>query len=265
VATGIPLIRPLALPPGRDGVRATFQDLETARYVQQHLFPRNLPRVPGWEWAALCRPAREVAGDYYDLFEAAPGQVGVALGDVSGKGLGPALIMASLHTLVRSRLPQRLTDLTGLMAELDDYLVAITPEDMFVTLFLGVLDVRTDQLHYVNAGHPAPFLIGGQDGEARRLGVGGTILGILPDTAYEEGAAHLGPGSVLTLFSDGIIEAENGRGERFGEGRVGTLLRASPPSSPQAVLERLLEAVASFTGPAQQADDLSLVVVYRQS
>jgi sigma-B regulation protein RsbU (phosphoserine phosphatase) len=261
----IPVNPPCAPTPGRGGAGSPAHELETARLVQQHLFPRELPRAPGWDWAGLCRPARAVAGDNYDLFEAAPGQVAVALGDVSGKGLGPALIMASLHALVRSRLPHRLADLTGLVAELDRYLRAGTPEAMFVTLFLGVLDVRTGRLRYVNAGHPAPFLFEGQGGEARRLSVGGTVLGIVPGAAYDGGAAELRPGSLLTLFSDGLSEADSDSGERFGEARVGAVLRASGALPAAAVLGRLLEAVARFTGSAEPADDLSLVVIRRQS
>jgi sigma-B regulation protein RsbU (phosphoserine phosphatase) len=205
--------------------------------------------------------ARAVAGDYYDLFEAAPGQVTVALGDVSGKGLGPALIMASLHALVRSRLPHRLADLSGLVAELDRYLRAVTPEAMFVTLFLGVLDVGSGRLRYVNAGHPAPFLVAGQGREPRRLSVGGTVLGILPGAHWDEGTADLGRGSVLALFSDGISDAENGSGKRFGVGRIATVVRASGALPAAAVLKRLLEAVTRFIGPAEPMDDLSLVVL----
>src|SRR5947207_2302561 len=93
-----------------EAVQQHFHDLETARQVQQSLFPKELPHVPCWEFAAKCRPARVVAGDYYDLFEAGPGQVAIALGDVSGKGLGPGLVMAGLHALIRCQLPQRTTD-----------------------------------------------------------------------------------------------------------------------------------------------------------
>jgi sigma-B regulation protein RsbU (phosphoserine phosphatase) len=264
MSLGISANSPCALTPGRDGAGAAAQELETARHVQQHLFPRDLPRVPGWDWAGLCRPARAVAGDYYDLFEAAPGQVAVALGDVSGKGLGPALLMASLHALVRSRLPHRLADLPGLVGELDRFLRAVTPEATFVTLFLGVLDVRSGRLRYVNAGHPAPFLVAGQGREPRRLSVGGTVLGILPGADWEEGGADLGPGSVLALFSDGVSDADNGRGGRFGEERIAAVVRASGALPAAAVLERLLGAVARFTGSAGQVDDLSLVAIRRQ-
>jgi sigma-B regulation protein RsbU (phosphoserine phosphatase) len=232
--------------------------------VQQHLFPRHLPRVPGWDWAAVCRPARTVAGDYHDLFEVAPGQVAVALGDVSGKGLGPALIMASLHALVRSRLPHRLADLPGLVTEIDRYLLTVTPDDLFVTLFLGVLDVRTGRLRYVNAGHPAPFVVHERNGEAERLSAGGTVLGILPGSSYKEGEVSLRGGSVLALFSDGVSEAGSGGGQ-FGEARVEAVLHAAGTWPAAAILRRLLEEVADFTEPAESADDLSLVVIRRAS
>src|SRR5262249_32456380 len=138
--------------------RETSRDLAAAWQVQQNLFPRELPSAPGWEFAALCRPARTVAGDYYDLFETAPGRIAVALGDVSGKGLGPALVMVGLRALVRCRLPRRGGNLAGLMEEINGYLLATTPEDMFVTLFLAFLDVRTGQLGFVNGGHPPPLV-----------------------------------------------------------------------------------------------------------
>jgi sigma-B regulation protein RsbU (phosphoserine phosphatase) len=259
----MPPLPHVALSPGRNGPGPPSHDLDTARRVQQHLFPRNLPRVPGWDWAGLCRPARAVAGDYYDLFEAAPGLVAVAEGDVSGKGLGPALIMASLHALVRSRLPYRLGDLPGLVADLDAYLRAVTPDDMFVSLFLGVLDVGTGRLRYVNAGHPPPVLVGGPPGEPLRLPVGGPILGILPGVTWNEGAAVLEPGSLLALFSDGIPESRRDDGEPFGEERLVGLLRRAGRGPATAVVGRLLATVAHFTGWTEPADDQSLVVVRR--
>src|SRR6516165_5841808 len=117
-----------------------------------------MPEAPGWQFAGLCRPARMLAGDYYDVFDLTPGHVGLALGDVAGKGVGPSLVMASLHAMIRSRLAHYCGDLPRLMHELNQYLFASLPEDMFVTLFLGVLDERTGRLRYVNAGHGHPIL-----------------------------------------------------------------------------------------------------------
>jgi sigma-B regulation protein RsbU (phosphoserine phosphatase) len=132
----------------------TSRDLQQAREVQDCLFPQAVPVHSGWEFAAVCRPARMLAGDYYDLFEVQPGQVTVALGDVMGKGLGAALVMAELHALVRNRFRHGPVDLAGLMEELNDELLISTPPDLFVTLFLGVLNLDTAEFHYVNAGHP---------------------------------------------------------------------------------------------------------------
>jgi sigma-B regulation protein RsbU (phosphoserine phosphatase) len=214
--------------------------------------------------AAACRPAQTVAGDYYDVFEAAPGQLAVALGDVAGKGLGPALVMAGLHALIRGRLPQMASHLTALVDEINRYLLDSTPADLFVTLFLAVLDVRTGRLRYINGGHPAPLLLNGSTEEVIRLAAGGTVLGILPGAAYEEGEMELRAGGLLALFSDGLVEAADEKSEAFRERRVVELLRAARAFPAQMVLISLLEAVERFTGREEQTDDLSLVVVRRR-
>jgi sigma-B regulation protein RsbU (phosphoserine phosphatase) len=195
--------------------------LETARRVQQHLFPRELPRPAGWDVAATCLPAQVVAGDYLDVWWLGADRLALALGDVAGKGFGPALVMAGLRALVRSRLPHGVRDLAGLTRELNDYLLGSTPDDLFVTLFLGVLDVSTGRLRYVNAGHPPPVLVASPPaGEVRRCTEGGTILGVCPGADFDVGQAELEPGSLLALFSDGITEASDRDGKSFHEGRI---------------------------------------------
>jgi sigma-B regulation protein RsbU (phosphoserine phosphatase) len=256
---------PVRLRPSLDGVRLhPGSDLEAARRVQQHLFPRQLPHLRGWDLAAVCQPAGIVAGDYYDLFEVTPGHVAVALGDVAGKGLGPALVMAGLHAWIRSRLPHRAADIPGLVGDLNQYLLASTPDDLFVTLFLAVLDGDTGCLRYVNAGHPGPALLAGTGMEADRLTAGGTVLGVVPGAGYEEGHAVLAPGSVLALFSDGLTEAANADGQQFGEHRVVEVLATARHEPAGVIVTRVREAVERFHGPADLADDLSLVVVHRR-
>jgi serine phosphatase RsbU (regulator of sigma subunit) len=198
--------------------------LEQARRVQQHLFPRDMPELPGWDLVAACRPARVVAGDYYDLFEVGPGQVALALGDVAGKGLGSALVMAGLRGALHARLPQNAADLAGVMGELNDYLLASTPDEMFVTLFLAVLDVPTGRLRYANAGHIPPLVLAGE--EPMPFAVGGPVLGVFPGVSFPAGEATLKPGSLLALFSDGVTEALNAAGRRFHQRRVVELLRS---------------------------------------
>jgi sigma-B regulation protein RsbU (phosphoserine phosphatase) len=238
-------------------------EVEAARRVQQRLFPEPLPAVPGWDCAAVCRPARVVAGDYYDLFAEAPGRLALALGDVAGKGLGPALVMAGLHALVRSRLPGRADGLAGLAAEVNRYLLATTPDDMFVTLFLAVIDLAGGRLRYVNAGHPPPVVVSPHGDEPVCLAEGGAVLGILPDASYDEGEAVLGPGSVLVLYSDGLTEAAGGDGGLFGAKGVIDVLRATRSAPAGAVLARLLGAATDFTAGAGPADDLSVVILRR--
>jgi sigma-B regulation protein RsbU (phosphoserine phosphatase) len=244
-------------------LQAHLRDLEEARQVQRGLFPSALPTLPGWDCAGLCRPARVVAGDYYDLFEAAPGRLAVVLGDVAGKGLGPALVMAALHALVRSRLRPLRDDLPGLIREINFYLLATTPPDMFVTLFLAVLDLSTGRLDYVNGGHPHPLALAGPGAEPVRLAAGGPLLGVLPEVHYEPGRIDLGPGSSLALYSDGVTEALGPGGERFQERRLLEVLRATPSAPAATTLTQVVAAVERFTGAAGPQDDVTLLLLRR--
>ncbi len=241
----------------------SWRELETAQQVQQALFPTDLPRPAGWDFAAECRPARAVAGDYHDLFEPQPGRLTLALGDVAGKGLGPALVTAGLHALVRRRLPGRLDDLPGVMAEINDYLLPATPEDFFVSLVLAVLDLDSGQLTYVNAGHPAPIVVRERVDLPLRLSPGGPVLGILPAARYEAGAMHLEPGCVLALFSDGIVDAANPCGGRFSQERLIGVLRDRDGAAAEVVLSRALESLDHFRGKAALGDDATLLIVRR--
>jgi sigma-B regulation protein RsbU (phosphoserine phosphatase) len=240
-------------------------DLEAASRVQRKLFPERMPEASGWEFAALCRPARLLAGDYYDIFDLAPGRVGLALGDVAGKGLGPSLVTASLHAMIRGHLPQHAGGLPRLMRELNQYFFSCIPDDMFVTLFLAVLDEETGRLTYVNAGHPHPVLVMAEGQGAVRLPTAGALLGVLPDLAYTAGEVHLQPGSVLALFSDGVIDARNENGETFQEQRIIELLSGAGSLSAAAVLARMLAAVERFVGMSQLRDDIAVMIVRRES
>jgi len=240
-------------------------DLEAASRVQQKRFPERMPEAFGWEFAGLCRPARVLAGDYYDIFDVAPGRVGIALGDVAGKGLGPSLVTASLHAVIRSRLSQYSDALPHLMHELNQYLFASIPDDMFVTLFLAVLDEETGRLRYVNAGHPPPLLVTAERDEPVRLATAGALLGVLPDVRYVEGEVSLPPGSLLALFSDGVIDARNEEGDTFQESRIIKLLKGVGTSSAATVLSRILEAVERFATLSELRDDMAMVIIRRES
>jgi sigma-B regulation protein RsbU (phosphoserine phosphatase) len=248
------------------------RELSLAREVQQRLFPGDLPEPDGWDFAAVCRPARHVGGDYYDLFAPDPGHVVFALGDVSGKGAGPALLMSAVHAIVRTRLRHAAGELTALVSELNGHLFALSSADMFMTFFVGVLDTASGRLRYVNAGHNPPLLFADTGGEAALLADGGTIVGMFPGALYGEGEVFLEPGGLLVLYSDGVTEAENQAGEMYGDGRLAGEISASrdePESgvAPEAssILTHLVDSVDRFAGSAEQADDLTVVVVRREN
>jgi sigma-B regulation protein RsbU (phosphoserine phosphatase) len=242
------------------------RSLREAQQVQQHLLPRELPRPDGWDLAAAYRPARVVSGDYYDVFDAGPGRLALALGDVSGKGLGPALVMAGLRAALRVRLHGGAGDLAGVLRDLNAYLLDSTPDDMFVSLIVGVLDVDNGRFRYGNAGHPPPLVLHGTaDGEPIRLAGDGPVLGVVADAAFQEAQVILRPGSLLALFSDGLTEATDAAGRMFRDWRLCEALRAGCHGSAGRVLAGVLDAVEQFRGQAAVADDISVLLLRRSA
>jgi serine phosphatase RsbU (regulator of sigma subunit) len=237
------------------------KELEIARQVQQNLFPRELPASPGWEFAAICRPARQVGGDYYDLFEISRDEIAFALGDVCGKGLGPALLMSNVQAMIRSGLRQSATDISDLTRDLNEHLLSSTSSDMFITLFVGVLNTKSGRLRYVNGGHNPPMVLTASGQEPVTLRKGGPLVGIIPGVHFEQGEALLEPGCLLVLFSDGITEAASESGDMFGEERLVEALKESRSLPASAVLAHVIEAVDRFAGKSEQADDMSVVVI----
>lgn len=240
------------------------KELDIARDVQRNLFPKDLPAREGWQSAAMCRPARAVGGDYYDVFEIDSARVAIALGDVSGKGLGPALMMSSIHAMTRSGLPPMAAEPARFVESLNEHLVGSTSTEMFATLFVGVLDTSSGELRYVNAGHNPPIVAAAGSAEVSTLATGGLIVGALPGVQYTDACLHMGDGDLLVLFSDGITEAMSPAGEMFDEERLkGVVERARQGGSASDVLSAIIEAVDRFAAGAEQADDISVVVLAR--
>jgi sigma-B regulation protein RsbU (phosphoserine phosphatase) len=237
------------------------REVEIARDVQRNLFPRELPQVPGWEVAAVCRPARTVAGDYYDVLRAADGALGLALGDVSGKGVGASLLSAGLHAMVRGRLPGPSCDLARLIGDLNAHLVESSAEDMFATLVVARIDPGSGRMSYVNAGHPPPLLMGETGGHW--LDEGGPLAGVIRGAHYAPGDVVLAPGDLLVIYSDGVTEAAREDGGMFGEQRVLDVVRSARDRSAGEVLAGLLEDVERFAGADEPADDISVIVLRR--
>jgi sigma-B regulation protein RsbU (phosphoserine phosphatase) len=236
-------------------------ELQQAGATQARLFPQTLPTLKSLEYSGTCRPAGGVGGDYYDFFEVAPGQLGIALGDVTGKGMSAALLMANLQGQLRSRVRPRL-ELTGLMSELNQSLCELTDSNRFITFFFAVYDDVSQTLRYCNAGHNPPLLFRsrGRAGQ-ERLQVGGLILGVSPDAAYSEHQVVMQDGDMAVLFTDGIIEATDEAGREFGESRLAELALDSREMTAEELRDRVLESVENFSQGHHQEDDLTLIVI----
>ncbi len=236
-------------------------ELTIAREVQAQLFPRERPKVPGVEVEAICRPARIVSGDYYDFLPLGPGRLGMALADISGKGISAALIMASLQAALRSLalMGQQPPGHTAeIVMRLNQHLFRSTSEERYATLFYGVYDATTRTLEYTNAGHPPPLYLAGE--KIRWLTAGGTVLGLFSDCQYEQETISISPESLLVMFSDGVTETENAGGEEFGEKRLLDVVQRNRNASAHAIMQSLVAAAEAWAGTAEQSDDFTIMV-----
>jgi sigma-B regulation protein RsbU (phosphoserine phosphatase) len=217
--------------------------------------------VPGLDLAGTSESAREVGGDYYDFLPLADGRVALVIADVSGKGVGAALLMSAFRASLLSQDLAR-EPVAGVLARLNHFLHHSVEPGKFVTAFLGVLDGPGGRLVYSNAGHNAPLVVSA-GGAVTRLEAGGLILGIFEDAAYETGEAVLAPGDRLVLFTDGVTEAMDEQDELWGEERLVELVRAAADLDSAALLGRIVEAVRRFEGARGASDDVTLIVARR--
>jgi len=236
-------------------------EISIAREVQEHLLPRKLPTIPGVELAGVWRAARSVSGDYYDFIQLGPTQLAMAIGDISGKGISAALLMASLQAALRSQTlgnggeAKHVGELVG---RLNALLARNTGDDRFATFFIAVYDSATRQLRYTNAGH-LPALLISKD-SAVHLDKGGMVLGVVEDCCFEEGTVVVPPGSLLIAYSDGLVEPENVYGEEFGIRRLEQAATRVQSAAPRAVADSLMTTVDEWSGTPEQADDMTVIV-----
>jgi sigma-B regulation protein RsbU (phosphoserine phosphatase) len=236
-------------------------EISIAREVQNQLFPKRLPSVPGVEVEAICKAARSVSGDYYDFIQLTATHIAVAIADISGKGISAALLMASLQAALRSQLLTPGSETLGtaeLVSRLNKHLVRNTADDRFATFFIAVYDSETRTMRYTNAGHLPSFLL--SQGKVVRLDQGGMVLGVYEDYVYEECQLDVPVGSLLVGYSDGLVEPENVYGEEFGIRRLQEAALRSQGSSPFVVAQSLMTAAEEWAGSADQADDMTVIV-----
>jgi len=235
------------------------EEVRLAARIQTDLLPKCPPTPPGYDIAGKSVPAQMVGGDYFDFMKMPGGRYGVTLGDVSGKGLPAALLMANLQATLRGQ-----TLAGGSVHECiqrsNNLLCESTNPEKFVTLFYSVLDTGARTLTYCNAGHDAPMIIRA-DGTSERLKTGGVVLSIMEDFPYEEETIPFGPGDLMVVYSDGISEAMNPAEEQFGEGRIAEVIGRERHRTATAIIEGIVTAVRDHAGTAPQMDDMTLVVI----
>ncbi|HTC46148.1 MAG TPA: SpoIIE family protein phosphatase [Candidatus Aquilonibacter sp.] len=260
-------------------------ELAIAQEVQAQLFPRQVSELESLEVHGFCRPARTVSGDYYDFLTASSHKLILAVGDISGKGISAALLMATIHSAVRAysveSLPQMREPVAvgavagagrimaawpegievspgALLGLLNHQLYESTPPEKYATLFLGIYDGRSHRLTYSNGGHLPPILIS-KDGGVRRLEAGGTVVGLFDNMTYDEGSVEMHPGEIFVAYSDGVTEPENEFGE-FGEERLIELVSANRRLPLIQISQYVTAAVDEWIGDNEQPDDITLVL-----
>jgi sigma-B regulation protein RsbU (phosphoserine phosphatase) len=260
-------------------------ELMIAHEVQEQLYPRHISQLESLEVFGFCRPARTVSGDYYDFLKVDSDKLLLAVGDISGKGISAALLMATIHSAVRAYSLEGIPILLEavavgaglssgamlgtrrkgaevspgtLLALLNHQLYESTPMEKYATLFLGVYDGEHRRLTYSNGGHLPPIVLG-EDGSLRRLELGGTVIGLFDNCSYEESSVQLRCGEIFLAYSDGVTEPENDFGE-FGEQRLIELVQENRDLPLARISEIVTAAVDDWIGADEQPDDVTLVL-----
>jgi len=241
--------------------RRMKRDLDQAAEIQRSYLPSDAPKVTGADLAGYNAPCRTVGGDYYDFFHYPNGRVAMVLGDVSGKGMAASLMMMGLQARVQV-LADEPQNLAAVMTRLNKITCANCPSNRFITFFFCVLDPTTGELAYCSAGHNPPVLVRA-DSRVEYLSEGGPVLGILPSITYSEYRVKMEPGDVLTIYSDGVTEANNGKGDEYGDERFAEVLKRSRELTAAGIVDAVNQDLAEFAAGAPPADDITLVVVRR--
>jgi serine phosphatase RsbU (regulator of sigma subunit) len=242
------------------------QELQMAGRIQAGILPEKAPSIPGWEISAGLQSARETSGDFYDFIPFSGQQWGIVIADVTDKGIGAALFMALSSTLIRT-FAVRYPTLPALTMDIvNERIMTDTRGSLFVTAIYGVLEPNLGRLRFANAGHPPGLLFSSWKGKlVEHLRPTGMALGLLENVHWRQKVIKFMPGDVLLLYTDGITEAENDRGQVFGEDRLTAVLRANRGKTAQAIQNAVLAEVRRFAGESSTQDDIALIVVRRLS
>jgi len=251
-------------------------EIEIAREVQNQLYPKAVPSARTLRLTAICQPARMVSGDYYDYLRLDDNRLVLSMGDVAGKGISAALLMATLQSSVRAQLRStvemaapsaapshpRHFSTAQLVSELNHHLYTFTAPEKYATFWLGIYEDSTGVLTYTNAGHLPPVLF--RNGTPTALDVNGTIVGAFPFSLYEESRIQLLPGDLLVCYTDGITEPENEYGEMFGDERLIELIGKNAERDEDTIASMIMDAVKQWTNSPELFDDMTLMLARRQ-
>jgi serine phosphatase RsbU (regulator of sigma subunit) len=242
----------------RDAERRAAHELEIARQVQARLFPQRQPDLESLEYAGACVQTHKVGGDYYDFLDLGQARICLVLGDIAGKGIAAALLMANLQANLRSQCATAVEQPEQLLRSVNRLFYENTAENAYATLFYSEFDDRTCRLRYANCGH-LPGLVVQSDGTVTRLGSTAAVLGLFPEWLCHTAELHLRPGDLFAIYTDGITEALNQRDEEFGEERLLDVMHRARDLSPSQIVTTVFDEVRRFTGD-QQRDDVTLIV-----
>lgn len=245
-------------------------EIEIAREVQEQLYPKTAPVVRTLQVSGLCHPARMVSGDYYDYQRFEQDLLAIAIGDVAGKGISAALLMASIQSAMRMELrssavlPLNGTRLSTarMVSELNQQLYATTAPEKYATFFFSLYDEQSGMLTYTNAGHLPPILF--RKDKSQLLDVNGTVMGAFPLSRYEESALQMESGDLLVCYTDGITEPENAYGEMFGEERLIDVVSRNIDRDEGRIMEQIMDAVHHWTGSPELQDDMTVLLARKQ-
>ncbi|MBD3184529.1 SpoIIE family protein phosphatase [Candidatus Poribacteria bacterium] len=241
------------------------QELEAARFIQARLLPDPLPDVPGYDLDAIIIPNSQVGGDYYDFIMINEKHLGIVIADVSGKGIGAAILMANIQGLVNAYAGNEF-GVKDTVSRINQALFNSTESEKFVTMFYSVLDIENGLLTYTNAGHNYPFLCGKDSKECQFLDKGGLMLGMMENTIYSEGSITFKKGDIMILYSDGVTEARNQAGELFGIERLNALVHEYINNNPETInakdlINHVYQSVCNFSSGISLTDDLTIVAI----
>ncbi|MBZ0263813.1 SpoIIE family protein phosphatase [bacterium] len=237
------------------------RELQIARRIQIALLPGKAPQIPGYDFAGLNVPSQEVGGDYYDFIPITKNDLGLVIADVAGKGIPAGMVMAGLRAALRTRVETTFL-MNNVISGVNHFLYDSTGSEAFVTAYYGVLDTSRHRISYINAGHDYPILLS-KTGEIKELDRGGPLLGVIKDARYEMGFVDLEPGSILLMYTDGIVEAGAAEGMEFGKDRLIDMLKNLAHESAMVIAREIEKHATEHAPNSNELDDRTVIVVKR--